>query len=485
MKKRTLLAILIAAQLSSLACGQVEQPPSESTDPPESTTAAPEETEIPDDLPDIDYGGEAFTMFVRDDDSFIADMYAEASNGDIMNDAVYDRNQKVSERFGVNFEIVRSANVYANDAKNAIMAGDDAYDILLCHARTTSRYAHEQLILEWNSKMKYIDLDKPWWNQDSRQSLSVANKLYTCSGDICHLNLGAANGMFYNKQLFKELRIDDLYDMVKSGKWTFDEFTKLAKLGLSDLNGDGKYDFENDRLGYATTWWIGPIQVLYTGGQRICEKDKNDELVLTLNTERTVDIFEKFFAFTDSDAGYIYKADGKQAELIKAFSENRLMFLDGNIKTLDIMRDMKADFGIIPWPKFDENEEKYYTNVDAGCNLIGVPITVSDPDRVSIILEALCAEGYKTVMPQYYEVALQTKYSRDDESVQMLDLIRDGRVFDAGYFYDNVNFKGAINSIGQQLSKTDDHNFASLYAANESLALDSIATINKIYREAK
>ena len=485
MKKRTLLALLIAAQLTSLACGQTEQPPSETTEPSESTTAEPEETEISDDLPEIDFEGKAFRMFIRDDDRFVPDMYVESTNGDIMNDAVYERNQKVAERFGVTFEMIRSASKFGSDATNVILAGDDSYDILVCHARKISGYAHNQLLLEWNSRMKYIDLDKPWWNQDSRQSLSVANKLYTCSGDICHLNLGAANGMFYNKQLFKELRIDDLYDTVKSGKWTFDEFTKLAKLGLSDLNGDGKYDFENDRLGYATTWWIGPIQVLYTGGQRICEKDKNDELTLTLNTERTVDIFEKFFAFTDSDAGYVINADDGRDKLDKAFSENRLMFTDGNIKILDSLRDMKADFGIIPWPKFDENEEKYYTNVDAGCNLIGVPITVSDPDRVSIILEALCAEGYKTVIPQYYEVALQTKYSRDDESVQMLDLIRDGRVFDAGYFYDNTVFPSAINSIGQQLSKTEDHNFASLYAANESLALDSIATINKIYREAK
>ena len=161
------------------------------------------------------------------------------------------------------------------------------------------------------------------------------------------------------------------------------------------------------------------------------------------------------------------------------------MFLDGNIKTLDRMRDMKSDFGIIPWPKFDESDEKYYTNVDAGCNLIGVPVSVSDPDRVSVILEALCAEGGKSVMPQYYEVALQTKYSRDDESVQMLDIIRDGRVFDIGYFYNNNIIPMAINSIGWQLTKSENHNFSSVYAENETVALIKIAEINKAYREIK
>ena len=424
-------------------------------------------------------------MFVRNNDGFIADMYAETSTGDIMNDAIYDRNQKVAERFGVNFGIIRSANVYASDATDVILAGDDSYDILLCHARSISPYAQNDLLLEWNTDLKYIDLDKPWWNQDSRKSLSVANKLFTCSGDICHLNLGAANGMFYNKNIFKELNIDEPYDMVKSGKWTFEEFDKLAKQGARDINGDGKIDFENDRIGYLTNHWIGPIEVLYTGSQRICKKDANDEIVLSLNTERTVNIFEKFFALTDSDAGHIILADGQADVMVKAFSEDRVMFLDGNIKTLDRMRDMKSDFGIIPWPKFDESDEKYYTNVDAGCNLIGVPVSVSDPDRVSVILEALCAEGSKSVMPQYYEVVLQTKYSRDDESVQMLDIIRDGRVFDIGYFYSNTIIPMAINSIGWQLTKSEGHNFSSVYAENETVALTKIAEINKAYREMK
>ena len=484
MKKALSIALLTSVLLSSLSCGG-ESVPDETTALSADTTTEAVETEISDDLPEIDYEGAAFTMFVRDDDGFIADMYVEATTGDIMNDAVYERNQKVAERFGIEFRIVRSANVYATDATSVILAGDDSYDMLLCHARKISSYAQNSLLLEWNTELKYIDLDKPWWNQDSRESLSVAHKLFTCSGDICHLNLGAANGMFYNKHIFRELKLDEPYDMVKSGKWTFDEFGKLAKQGTRDLNGDGKIDFENDRVGYLTSWWIGPIQVLYTGGQRICEKDGNDELTLTLNTERTVDIFDKYFAFTDSDAGHIILADGNADVKARTFAEDRAMFLDGNIKTLDLMRDMKSDFGIIPWPKFDDSDEKYYTNVDAGCNLIGVPISVADPDRVSIVLEALCAEGSKTVMPQYYEVALQTKYSRDDESVQMLDIIRDGRVFDIGYFYDNTVIPSAINSIGWKLAQTEGHSFASVYAENESSAIAKIEEINKVYREMK
>ena len=325
-------------------------------------------------------------------------------------------------------------------------------------------------------------LDKPWWNQDARENLSICRKLYTCAGDICYLNLGAANAMFYNKQLMNELGIGNIYETVLNGDWTFDKFSEYVMMGSRDLNGDTQIDIENDRFGYVTGHWIGPMQVLYTGGQRILTKNDDDELVLSLNTERTVDIYDTFFTLLDSDPCYI-QLDENMEPIYNSFSENRALFVDMNIKDVEKLRDMNADFGIIPWPKFDESEDKYYTNVDADCSLIGVPITSSDPERTSIIIEALAAEGYQSVIPQYYEVALQTKYARDDESVQMIDLIRAGQVFDVGYYYSHNEFISEFNSIGRNLAHEEGHNFSSYYAANEAKALTKIAELNELYSE--
>ena len=155
-----------------------------------------------------------------------------------MDDAIYERNTKIAERFNINYEINLGADVMGTDATNTIMAGDDAYDILVCHARQTFDYAHKGLLLEWNTELPYIDLDKPWWNQDARENLSICNKLYTCAGDICYLNLGAANAMFYNKQLMNELGIGNIYETVLNGDWTFDKFSAICDDGQSrDLNG--------------------------------------------------------------------------------------------------------------------------------------------------------------------------------------------------------------------------------------------------------
>lgn len=478
MKKRILLAILIAAQLSSLACGDTVSQTSDDTTTADTTVS--EETveeELTDDLPDVRYDGTTFTMFIRNHDAFFNEMYIEESDSDLMNDAIYERNRRVEERFGVEFDVVRSSGDYGAQAKDSILAGDDTYDLLVVHARSLNSYAQENLLYDWNDDLKYIDLDKPWWSQDARKNLSIGGRLYSCPGDITYLTLGSTNAMLFNKQVAEDIKIEGLYQTAIDGKWTFDYFTQLCKDVARDLNGDDQIKINDDLVGYATAYWVGAINILYSGGQRVATKDENDELVLTLNSERTIEIFEKFFDFTDSEAGYVQQ-ENDGVKYTDLFSEGKLLFTDMNLRNISTLRDMNTDFGILPWPKFDENVDKYYSNVDAGSNLLCVPITAKDPEMVSIILEALAADSHSNVIQKYYEVTLQTKYSRDDESVKMLDLINEGIVFDIDYFYGLSD----LGSVGRYLATSADRSFSSYYAANEAAALTKYEKFNELYR---
>ena len=56
-----------------------------------------------------------------------------------------------------------------------------------------------------------------------------------------------------------------------------------------------------------------------------------------------------------------------------------------------------------------------------------IPITVS-PDStgyISAVIEVLCRETHKAVLPVYYDSSIKMKYTRDQNSVQMLDIIHD------------------------------------------------------------
>jgi hypothetical protein len=95
------------------------------------------------------------------------------------------------------------------------------------------------------------------------------------------------------------------------------------------------------------------------------------------------------------------------------------------------MRNTDVDFGILPYPKYDDTQERYYSRVSY-YNPTLVPKTNSDLEFTGCILEALMCESENTVVPAYYEIALKTKYSRDDESSAMLDFIFSTRVVDIG-----------------------------------------------------
>ncbi|MCI8387261.1 MAG: carbohydrate ABC transporter substrate-binding protein [Clostridiales bacterium] len=438
---------------------------------------------IKEELPDVNYNGYTVRILMRNSTSpdWIGDMFSDAETGEIISDAIYRRNAVVSERLGVKFELIRSSdNNYETDGVNSILASDDAYDIIVPHARAAFVYAEQGLCLDWNTQLKYVDLDKPWWDQDARNSFEINDKLYAMVGDISYQALAQTDCMLFNQTIFDKYNEEYPYQKVIDGKWTFDEFSRLVKLCSEDVNGDGNYTPETDVFGYVTYQWVGPIQALTNGGGRIVDKDENGKLALSINTPRNESVYEAYFKLLDTNNCYIeLNRDDKSSifDCRKVFAEGRSLFIDGALNDISYMRDMKEDFGIIPAPKYDEALDKYYTNVDSGTNLFIVPITVADTDCISAVLEALCAEGYREVIPAYYEVALQKKYSRDDLSVQMLNIIKDGRVFDIGYYYCGGN----LGSTGYHLVKEANHSFTSFYARNESAVKTNIEKILKEY----
>nr|MBQ4318499.1 extracellular solute-binding protein [Clostridia bacterium] len=474
-----MLVSLLTGGLASCSSDNGNNTPADTTVAAEVTTTAAE-TEpdyLEEVLPEKDYDGYEFRMYMRTGDEWQNEMYIEEADGDLMNDAIFERNSKVSELYNLKITKIDSPNVQGSGADKAILAGEDAYDMLVCHARTSFNYVQSELVVEW-SELPYVDLDQPWWNQDARKEFTFNNKLYAMVGDISYLDFGSANGMLFNKKLLNDYKLDDPYSLVENDKWYFDKFASMAKAAISDLNGDSKIDYENDRLGYLTGRWIGPIQIVYSSGERICRME-DGFMKLTLNTPRTVNAFEKFFALATGEGMYIYESDSNP-DITKPFAEGRVLFNDMNIKTTTLLRDMEEDFGIVPWPKLDESVDDFYANVDAGCSSFTVPKTVSDLERTSLVLEAMGYIGHTEVIPLYYETVLTTKYARDQRSVEMLEIINNARVFDIGYYYAAV---GSMNSIGRHMVGDKNFNFASYYASLESQTLEKIKQINELYED--
>ncbi len=461
MKRITSTTLLLALLTSLIACGGEPTSTETTTAAPTDTTAA-EAVDPFDALEAIDYGGREFCFVGRL--QYEDELCVDEETGDVLSDTVYARNRAVEEKFNVEFTWNIGEGEYSDLGKNEILAGDDTYDVLEIHSRMAFNFMIQDLLHDWNVGMPHVNLDADWWSQDMRKNIAVGNKIYFMSGDISYYFLADTQVTLFNKSIAEDYDIPSLYDTVRAGDWTFEYMAKLASDVTTDLNGDNEINVDDDRIGYITSRWRGPNFCYIAQGTRLIEVDNSGTPVLALNNDRADAIYTRYFEFLRSDAAHS-DTQVEDATMLGRFMKGNILFFDGLLKYTTNLRDMNDDFGILPMPKFDKAQENYLTTPGAGINFYAVPVTVKDSECASMILEALAILGHRDVIPEYYNTVLKSKYARDNESSEMLDLIRENIIIDLGaQIYAHGDNK--LNSIGFFLDEDETLNFASFYAAN-------------------
>ena len=425
------------------------------------------------DLPASDFGGYEFRILSRGPDYnvhwYAKDIYAEEENGDPINDAVFKRNKTVEEKYNAKIVDIPENGDLAAKASKAVKANDNAYD-LVCHGLSQiSALVSDGYFCDL-THFPYIDLAKPWWDHKATEQLTINGKLFATVGNYLITDKDATWIIMFNKKVLMNNSLEDPYQMVKSGTWTMDKMLAMMKSVAKDLNGDGKMD-DTDQWGLVSQY--RNALAFYNGAGEYTAKVKAGKPEITIYSNRAIDICEKVFALqadkniTINADEYISKYpndtvwDGMQ---LVVFNTDRALFYYAGMNRVTLLRDMETDFGIIPPPKYDEGQDGYYPSVDVGCtSSVAVPVTVPDRDVTGILIEALCAQSQYTLLPAYYDISLKTKFARDDESSEMLDLIFGGRLYDIGHIYNwgNItdffyaNFHKGANNIATFWEKNE------------------------------
>jgi hypothetical protein len=154
-----------------------------------------------------------------------------------------------------------------------------------------------------------------------------------------------------------------------------------------------------------------------------------------MGSEKFMNVFDRIFEMTwDTEMWYKSKSgENIDPDCKVMFHNNQALFMDCTFFYLKDFRSMESDFGILPFPKYNEQQEKYYSRME-GCDLFFSPMSATEEflDRASVILEALSSDSAKNLIPVYYDLALKTKFTRDEESSEILDLLFENRVYDLG-----------------------------------------------------
>jgi len=421
------------------------------------------------DVPDSDFNGYVFTFITRtiDNPDWIdwdhRDIFAEEQTGDPINDAVYIRNRTVEAKY--NFavkEIVRNNAV--GDVRKAVKAGDNTYDAALIHLNTELPALSQDGYLYNIMTMPYLDLTKPWWNQGCIRDLSIGGKLYAIQSDLTVLDNDATSAMIFNKKILQEFALEDPYELVKNGKWTLGKLSEMIKGVSQDLNGDGKMYIQDDRFGLITQE-DSSLSFLYGAGERTVSKDKDDYPIPVFNNGRAISVME-FLTDLISDSDNVVRLHQYMntlpiyEEQAKMMEEDRALFSWIRMRVVEKLRSMQTDFGILPIPKWEETQERYWTQMNSHTSdAVAIPKSNDNPDRTGIILEALTAESKYTLQPAYYDLNLYGKFTRDEESRDMLDIIFNTTMYDIGEVFNFGNFADTI--IHYPSNKT--YTYASTY----------------------
>ena len=430
--KRFLSCALLISMLASLsACGGEGAQGGETT-VGEQTTAA--ETS-PDNIPlGTNLNGATVKIYVRGDT--IDSEFDNQETGDVVDDAVYNRNRKIEERLNVKLEYMSNTsesywddrNIYMDTVRAAVLANDGSIDIAAGLSNIMPYLAQDGMFINlMRSDIPYLNFDSPWWPAELTDELSVNGRLYMASGEAC---LGVIKGMmcfYFNKDIIENNNLESPYDLVTSGKWTLDKMAEMASSVYSDLNGNAKVDIDDQFGFYISSVNHAPNFVL-ASGMRLTTNDANGLPEYDLGSERIINLVDKLNTIMVNDA---MLADTGDESGEKCFTDGRCLFMTGEFGFAESFRELPFDYGILPYPKYDETQEDYISSSRATYSLFGILMT-ANAENCAAVLEALASENYRTVTPAYYEKALKVKYSRDDISSQMFDLIKGHISFDYG-----------------------------------------------------
>jgi len=459
---------------SVLASCAAQDNASETADTASSETVTSEAvTDVPYDIPEVnDYNG--YTYRISMDESRHTGpriMFTDEANGEVMNDAVFARNEKIEELYNIEIKgVPDAANDLANTVKKAVMAGDDYCDIAAIRMRNHFAIAQEGVLHELNELN--IDFEQPWWDTGVLEAFEVSGKNYTIVGDITTTEDIFVLIMYFNQKLYSDLGFEDPYTMVSEGRWIYENFWKMAQEGSYDLNGDGAMDL-SDQWGFITeqdAWYY-----FSTGsGLMPIAHESDGTLRYTLDDEKTFNLLERTKeAFLSEEITLIANTvkiippHTTVWEVVEAmFRGNQGLFKSGTFNDVTRYRDMEIDFGVLPMPKFDEAQESYYNLVTHHTDAVTFPITVSDIDRTLNITDALGYESMISINPCFYEIFLDEKLVRDESSKGMIDIILDTKVYD-------LEWTATISSLVSKMASmvgTRNDNFASEWASIKEAA---------------
>lgn len=425
-----LALMLFLASLSLTGCSETaKKPPAESgsSDPESAGETETEKDPGQDDVPELDFGNTVFRVCSSGDQSGMIrkGFDFEERGSDRVDNAIYERNRRIEDRFHIYFE---ETPVSYNEAYRTLVNAQHEFDMIEVLDRNAITAATTHTI-RWVDELPYINPDKPYYLSEANKQLTINGKLMFAFSSECLNSYELTTCLVFNKDLAAAYELDSLYEAVGDRTWTYEAMYEDAMKVSSKLNTEQPWWDETDRYGVVGV----PSHVFpnFWVSSDIVTVDKDSEGWLTysaVGNSKLYDMLRTTIGYVKTE-GFWYST-GNYSQDVKMFREGNALFAGIPLGYLKHLLSMES-YGVLPFPLYNSEQDHYVSRM-SGAWVYVVPAIVTDTERVSAVMEVLAAETYNSVMPEYYDNALKSRYIRDAESRDMMELIFNTRTMDLG-----------------------------------------------------
>ena len=399
------------------------------------------------DIPeDRDYDGYQFNVLA--DDFNVDYEFCEQSDGDIIKEAVIDRQNWISEYVGIEFVISPiKAGYWAMDAFcseiEAASGAGTPYDLGLAYSHIPPVVAAKGLSrdLAESDNLNLLETEKPYWGKQIKQEIMIGGRIFWMSDNSSWNNIRNMLCMYVNVEYFTRINEgatkEDLYKLVENGNWTIANMLTLIQGSYENTNveGDGAEgadDLDSYGLQAAeSAAWLD--NWCYAAGFRYTKLNNRGTYDWTLEDQPLIDFID-YWQKTIEENQNIDKQDEKQYRM---FLGGRAMFALSTIGMNE--QNPELEYTVLPLPLYDSDIKNSYSTPFSNTYsswLIPKAAKTEAFERSATVLELLAAEGNRRLSPVYFEVYLKRQVAAGDENMlKMFNIIRNSITFDLGYLY--------------------------------------------------
>ena len=407
----------------------------------------PENEKINLDLDSIDWEGETVYVYHWKPDKQLGEFGMEVDNinSDAVNDAIYKRNSYTEESLGIMinwYEQDKSGYTNVSNFVDSLIARKDdiqtPVDIVAGQTRCMPFVMEKGLLTDLNIYSDSLDLEKAWWPQDARELHEIKGNLYFISGDVSANLLRMMSAIFVNKTTLGDLGFDydELMQKIKNYEWTLDDLISMTENVYEDLNTVVSGPSLGDKFGLVTTYYHSDALYAGLGYKYMIASNKDGEVFRISNqmaTQTSSDYVTKMKNWNETNNFHMDPAENIYQD---AFKNGDALFILHRAWFGFELQKTDVKYAVIPVPALDTAQGRYYTTIGNQYTSYGICSASLEYDRAAQTLQTLGFYAFSTTTPALFEVSFQGKFSKDDYTIEMFNIIRESITFDIGRIYD-------------------------------------------------